>query len=33
MTANEKVAPRELSMLQLAAEPRNVSEAFRITGC
>lgn len=32
MTAQEKVAPRKLSMLQLAAELKNVSEACRIMG-
>jgi hypothetical protein len=32
MTANEKVAHRKLSMLQLAAELKSVSEACRIMG-
>lgn len=32
MTANEKVAQRKLSMLELAQELRNVSEACRIMG-
>jgi len=32
MTANEKVAHRKLSMLQLAQELKSVSEACRIMG-